>query len=178
MGAALRAALEGRVGADACAAQKGDAMGLKLEPLMHYHADLEPGTEVGAGPFGTRRIVDVKGGTFEGPRLRGRILRSGADWLLIGPDGVARLDVRATFETHDGAAIYLYYHGILVFDERVASALEKGEGTEYGEVDFITQPRFETGDPRYAWLNSVVAVSQGRVLQNAVEYQVYQGVND
>ena len=38
----------------------------------------------------------------------------------------------------------------------------------------MTQPRFETGDPNYAWLNSVVAVAEGRALPSAVEYRVYQ----
>ena len=37
---------------------------------------------------------------------------------------------------------------------------------------------FETGDERYAWLNSVVAVAEGRVLPNAVEYRVYACAND
>jgi hypothetical protein len=41
----------------------------------------------------------------------------------------------------------------------------------------MIQPRFETGDPRYAWLNRVVAVAEGRVLPNAVEYRVYELVN-
>ena len=31
-------------------------MGLKLEPLVDYHADLRPPVEVGTGPFGMRRI--------------------------------------------------------------------------------------------------------------------------
>ena len=42
----------------------------------------------------------------------------------------------------------------------------------------MTQPRFETGDRRYEWINLIVAVAEGRVLQNAVEYRVYQVVND
>jgi hypothetical protein len=42
----------------------------------------------------------------------------------------------------------------------------------------MTQPRFETGDPRYAWMNSIVAVAEGRVLPGAVEYRVFQVVND
>jgi hypothetical protein len=42
----------------------------------------------------------------------------------------------------------------------------------------MTQPRFETGDSRYAWLNSVVAVAEGRVLPNAVEYRVFQVVHE
>jgi hypothetical protein len=69
----------------------------RLEYLMRYRADLKPPVEVGAVPSGNRRIFDVTGGSFEGPRLRGKILPSGADWLLLGSDGVGRLDVRATF---------------------------------------------------------------------------------
>jgi hypothetical protein len=34
----------------------------------------------------------------QGPRLRGRLLASGGDWLLAAPDGSARLDVRGTLE--------------------------------------------------------------------------------
>ncbi|MDB4433485.1 DUF3237 domain-containing protein [bacterium] len=150
----------------------------KLEYLMTYRADLKPPVEIGAAPTGTRRIFDVTGGEFEGPRLKGKILASGADWLLIGGDGVGRLDVRATFETHDGAQIYLQYHGVLVINEKIVRALDEGKESQYGDTYFMTQPRFETGDPRYAWLNSVVAVAEGRVLPSAVEYRVFQVVGE
>lgn len=152
-------------------------MGLKLEPLMQYRADLRPPTDVGAGPFGVRWIFDVAGGHVEGPRLKGTVLPSGGDWLLVGPDGVGRLDVRGTFATDDGAYIYVSYHGVLFLDEKVMAAIEKGIPTEFGEIRFFTQPRFETGDSRYAWLNSTVAVAQGRVLPSAVEYRVYEVLN-
>jgi hypothetical protein len=151
---------------------------MKLEYLMTYHADLEPGVPVGKGPFGTRTIVDVTGGTFEGPKLRGKLLRSGADWLLADDSGGSRLDVRATFETHDGARIYVQYFGVLEFGEKVQQALAGGAGTDFGDVYFMTQPRFETGDARYAWLNRVVAVGEGRVLPGAVEYRVFHVMND
>lgn len=150
---------------------------MKLEPLMTYRAELLPPEDIGAGPFGVRRIVPVSGGSFEGPRLRGRIRSTGADWLMIGADGFGRLDVRATFETDDGALLYLRYRGILEVNERTIRALENGEPTEYGEIYFMTQPVFETGDPCYAWLNKVVAVAEGRVLPGAVEYRVYQAVS-
>ena len=149
----------------------------ELEYLMTYRADLEESVDVGAVPSGTRQIFDVKGGSFEGPRLKGRLLPSGADWLLIGTDGVGRLDVRGTLETEDGAHIYLQYFGVLVLSDEVLRALTQGGETQYGDTYFMTQPRFETGDPRYSWLNSVVAVAQGRVLRSAVEYRVYQVVN-
>ncbi len=145
-----------------------------LEPLMEYHATLKAPVAIGAGPFGTRQIFDVTGGEFHGPRLRGRILPSGADWLLVGPDGVGRLDVRATFETHDGALIYLSYFGILHLNDEVMRKLGGGGTTEYGDLYFFTQPRFETADPRYAWLNTIVALGQGKVGPQRVDYRVYQ----
>ena len=151
---------------------------MKLEYLMTYRADLKPPVEVGAGPFGTRSIFDVIGGSAEGPRLRGKFLASGGDWLLLATDGTGYLDVRGTLETDDGARIYIHYHGVLELNEKVLSALAEGKETDYGDTYFMTQPRFETGDPRYQWMNRIVAVAEGRVLQNAVEYHVYQLVND
>lgn len=145
---------------------------MKLDFLMEYHAELKEPVDVGPGPAGTRRIFDVTGGTFEGPKLRGTILPSGGDWLLVGADGVGRLDVRATFRTDDGAHVYMQYHGVVALGE------VRGDGTNYGDRYFMTQPRFETGDLRYAWLNTVVAVAEGRAAPNAVEYRVYHVVND
>ena len=149
---------------------------MRLEPLFEMHADLKPGVPVGPGPQGTRSIVDVTGGRFSGARLRGRILPSGGDWLLIRPDGAsALLDVRITFETHDGAFVYVTYYGVIELSAAAQAALAAPEGgsTEYGDHYFVTQPRFETGDPRYAWLNDVVAVAEGRLRPQAVEYRVF-----
>ena len=150
----------------------------KLEYLMTYRADLKPPADVGTGPFGSRQVYDVTGGQFEGPRLKGQIIPSGGDWLLVGADGIGRLDVRATFETDDGARIYMQYYGVIELNEKVQQALASGGETAYGDAYFMTQPRFETGDPRYAWLNKVVAVGEGRALSNAVEYRVFQVLND
>lgn len=150
---------------------------MKLEPLMNYDAVLKPPCMVGAGPYGTRAIVEVTGGTFEGPRLKGKLLTGGGDWLLIDAAAIGHLDVRATLETHDGALIYLQYFGRIEVTEAVNNALQGQGQTEFGESHFFTQPRFETGDARYQWLNRVVAVARGRVRPNRVEYQVMQCVN-
>jgi len=149
---------------------------MKLDYLMTYRADLKPPVDVGKGPFGARAIYDVTGGTAEGPRLRGTFHPSGGDWLLIGPDGIARLDVRATLETDDGARIYVQYFGVLEMNAKVQAALAEGGSTEFGDSYFVTQPRFETGDSRYAWLNRVVAIAEGRILPAAVEYRVHEVV--
>jgi hypothetical protein len=151
---------------------------MKLEHLLSYRADLKPPVNVGTGPHGTRQIFDVVGGKAEGPRLSGKLLASGGDWLLVDHEGTGRLDVRGTLETDDGALIYIQYHGVIELNEKVVAALTRGEATDYGDTYYMTQPRFETGDERYAWLNRVVAVAEGRLLPNAVEYRVYQVLND
>lgn len=148
---------------------------MKLEHLIDCHIDLKPIVSVGLGPYGTRMIADVVGGKAEGARLRGSYLASGADWLLVDEAGIGHLDVRCTLETHDGALIYIQYYGVLELNDKVAAVMASGTGVvDYGETHFVTQPRFETGDDRYRWINSVVAVAEGRLLANAVEYRIYQ----
>ena len=46
---------------------------------MTYHAMLSPPLAIGAGPAGTRMVFDVIGGSFEGPRFRGKWVGAGAD---------------------------------------------------------------------------------------------------
>jgi hypothetical protein len=149
---------------------------VKLELLFEMHADLRPPTLVGPGPFGTRMIYDVTGGHLTGPKLRARVLPSGGDWILVRPDGHGLLDVRAAAETEDGAVVYVQYYGVIDLGPRVQALIEAGGSSDYGELYFVTQPRFETGDPRYAWLNAVMAVAEGRLLPNAVEYRVYHAI--
>jgi hypothetical protein len=150
---------------------------MKLEPLMTYHADLGISSPVGEGPHGNRLIVEVTGGQFEGSRLKGRILSGGGDWLVIDREGFGHLDVRATFLTDDGAYIYVQYYGVTQLTEAAAAALAGKGQTEFGDAYFFSQPRFETGDPRYAWLNHTMAVGQGRLRPNRVEYQVFAFAN-
>lgn len=146
----------------------------KLTLLCEYDATLKPPVVVGSGPYGMRQIFDVTGGEVRGERLRGRVLPSGADWILVGADGVGRLDVRATIETHDGAFLYVSYTGLLHLDETVMKTLASGGTTEFGKTYFYVSPRFETGDPRYDWLNQTFLLSQGRIGPGRVEYRVYQ----
>jgi hypothetical protein len=152
-----------------------------MPELVHefsYHADLEAPTFCGQepGPFGQRMIFGCQGGTFEGDRLKGSIAPGTVDWFLLGNDGYGRLDVRATFHTHDGAALYLSYLGILEVTPGVMDILGGGQTpTDYGDQYFRTQPRFETGDERYAWVNQTQFVGEGRLVPGpAVEYRVYR----
>ena len=90
---------------------------------------------------------------------------------------MGHLDVRITLETDDGARIFVQYYGVIVMTEAVNKALAPGGSIAYGDTYFMTQPRCETGDARYKWLNRVIAVAEGRVVSGNVEYQVFEVVN-
>ncbi len=148
---------------------------MNLEFEFGYRASIAAPLEVGTGPYGTRMVFEVTGGSFEGKRLKGKILTGGADWLLVGPDGWGRIDVRAQFVTDDGAALYLSYTGLVEINEKAQQALGGSGATDYGDHYFRTTPRIETGDPRYAWLNRTVFVAEGRLQPGrVVEYKVYR----
>jgi hypothetical protein len=115
---------------------------------------------VGAAPHGTRTIAPVTGGTFEGERLRGKVL-GGADWLLLRGDGVLELDLRLTLETDDGALIYLRSFGLRHGPADVIAALGRGERVDPASYYFRTTPRFETATPRYEFLNRLLATATG-----------------
>jgi hypothetical protein len=125
--------------------------------------DVEAGTpqKFGTVPHGTRVVVPISGGRFEGPRLRGRILAGGVDSTLLRPDGALELDARATLETDDGALVYLTYAGIRHGRPEVIEALARGEAVDPSRYYFRVTPRFETSHPRYGFLNLLLAVAAG-----------------
>ncbi len=151
---------------------------MKLEYLCDYTANFITPISIGKGPLGERIVADLTGGYFEGPRMKGKVRPSGADWALVGPDGNLRLDVRAVFESDDGAAIYVTYRARMEATEGIRKALEGGGETNFGDNYFISQIQFETGDERYAWLNNLMAVGEGKLKPNEVTYRVYAVVPD
>ncbi len=132
---------------------------LPVEKLFTITADTTPPTFVNGGPQGSRMIVAVTGGTFEGPKLKGTIHGAGGDWLTMRADGSAKLDVRIILKTEDGAEILMTYNGVGVMAD--------------GAFKIRTAPLFETGDERYAWLNQIQAVAHGAPGNGNVTYDVY-----
>ena len=128
---------------------------------------------IGLTPFGQRTTFIVGEGTFEGPRLRGKILPGGGDWMLEGSGGLCQLDVRKTFETDDGALIDVRYIGLYRYNDTVNARLAAGQSCEFGDTLFQVQVRFETGAEKYHWLNETLAVGEGRETSKGVIYRLY-----
>jgi len=147
---------------------------LRSEFLFTLRGSVGSPIEVGVMPQGQRRIVPIEGGDFEGPRLRGRVLPSGADWMVIRPDHVLTIDCRVVLETHDGALIYMHYGGFRYGSPEVMEALARGEPVDPSEYYFRISPTFETGRDAYSWLNRIVAVGVGRRVPAGPIYDIYE----
>jgi hypothetical protein len=147
---------------------------LNLQPLFKAEITLAPPQELGDTPQGRRRIIGITGGRFSGERLSGRVLPGGADWQVIRADGVADLDARYTLETGDGALIYVRNRGYRHGPADVLQKLSLGETVDPSLYYMRTTPSFETGDPRYSWLNRMVCVASGARRAAAVELDVYE----
>jgi hypothetical protein len=117
--------------------------------------------KIGAVPLGTRVTAPIASGRFEGPRLRGTVLPGGGDWTLLRGDGVLELDLRLTLQTDDGALIHMMSFGLRHGPPEVIAALGRGESVDPSTYYFRTTPHFETGHPKYAFLNGLVTVSRG-----------------
>lgn len=147
---------------------------LRLRPLLKAEIALAPAQELGETPLGRRRIIPIVGGRFEGERLSGKVLPGGADWQVVRPDGVAQLEARYTLETSDGALIYVRNDGLRHGPPEILRRLAAGEPVDPAHYYMRATPRFETGDPRYDWLNRIVCVATGARLAAAVELEVFE----
>src|SRR5579871_2803247 len=134
---------------------------MRTRLLMTLDVQVAPAQRVGAVPLGTRAIAAISSGTFEGPMLRGKVLPGGGDWTLLRADGVLELDLRVTLETDDGALIHLASFGLRHGPPEVLAALARGDRVDPSTYYFRTTPRFETGHPKYAFLNRLLSVSSG-----------------
>ena len=120
-----------------------------LVPMGTITAQIGEMVEVGAGPKGTRLIVDVPELRLDSDRVKASLAtKDAADWLTMsGEDGkLGALDVRFTLKTDDGAIIYVEYGGRADFSTGLV----------------ISAPTFQTSDERYQWLNRIQAVGAGQ----------------
>jgi hypothetical protein len=130
-----------------------------LEPLLVLTVQTTVAHSVIGTPLGDRMIVDVMGGSFEGPRLAGRVPPSGGDWVIRTARG-SQLNVRLLLETADGVTILLQYSG-------KASQVD-------GKVRIEVAGSFDAPPGPYEWLNDVQAFGLGFPLHTGVRYHFFR----
>jgi hypothetical protein len=131
-----------------------------VEHVLTMTARTEQAILVRGTPQGTRGVVRVTGGEFDGGRLSGTVAAGGADWFTARTDGSLRLDVRLLLACSDGVSVLLAYRGVAVplgdggFDIRIAALFEAPQGP-------------------HGWLNTIQGVGRGSLVGGGVRYEIY-----
>jgi hypothetical protein len=137
------------------------AQKLETEFLYKISLTLDASIDIGKLPIGKRVIYPITGGSFEGPKIKGKVRAFGADWVLRLDSITTKLDVRLLLETDDGHLISNTYSGIVY---------NNSNGTTYWRIT----PVFETASKKYEWLNYLLAVGVGSVSKGGVSYEVFE----
>ena len=124
----------------------------------------------GKTPYGSRNMIPITGGTFEGPGIKGTIVPGGWDWQLVRNDGC--IDVKADYmlKTDDGVIINVVNTGALCMPKA-------GETPRPAR----TQPRFEAPLGKYQWLGQTAFIgtlegAKGPNGEPAVKIRFYKAV--
>jgi len=133
----------------------------KLEFAFEVRAEVADPTVVGQMPNGTRRIINILGGTFEGPKIKGKLLPGGADWQIIREDGFTEVDARYTLQTDKGQLIYVSNVGMRHAAPEVMKKLNAGETVDPSLIYFRAVPKFEASAPDLQWLTRSIFVATG-----------------
>jgi hypothetical protein len=136
---------------------------ITLVPLCTIALTLGKAVDAGNTPAGQRMAVAITSATVSG-RLNGALTgAASSDWFTVTPGGLILPDVRLAIQTADGAVVLIRYGGRLLFVPGQESAA------------FIA-PVFETGDPRYQWLNLVQAAGKGIMSADLsrIDYEVHE----
>ena len=134
-----------------------------LELAYVAEVDIAERRDLGASGGGHRYLIDILGGSFAGPRLRGRVLAGGADRQWLRPDGVKELDALYEMQTDDGAVLTV--HNKVLIDEAAPAG-------RYAR----SSVRISAPDGPHAWLGRRVFVGTLESLKparNAVRISVY-----
>lgn len=114
------------------------------EPALEFSFEetvtLDADVPVGATSLGTRNIVPITGGTFEGPGIRGTIIGGGWDWQLRRADGCLQIKADYMLRTDDGTVINVVNTGVSCRAKDPTAVVR-------------THPVFEAPQGKYDWLS-------------------------
>jgi len=151
-------------------AQPAESPAPRLEFAFEELVTLGTAMAPGKTPYGSRNIIPITGGTFEGPDIKGTIIPGGWDWQLVRADGC--IDVKADYmlKTDDGAIINVVNTGALCMPKA-------GETPK----PVRTSARFEAPLGKYEWLGQsafvgTLVTAKGPKGEPAVKIRFYKAI--
>lgn len=118
----------------------------ELEFVVQLHVTIGQAYSVGKTTHGTRTIIPITGGTFEGPNIKGEVLPGGADYQISDANtGHTEVEAIYCIRTDDEVTVHVRNSGIIHMSR---------EG-QY----FTCTPKFEApADSKYSWLNNRIFI--------------------
>jgi hypothetical protein len=128
---------------------------------------------VGDTPAGARVNFVVRDGTVTGAGFTGKVLEGSADDLIVRPDGMGVIRIRAAFELSDGAMLDVEAGGYVDFGPdayRRALAHDLPDRSP-----LVLTPLITTRHPKYRWLTRIQCIGVGETHLDAGQatYHVY-----
>lgn len=143
-----------------------------LEFTCELKVTIDQPIKLGETVQGERVIIPISGGTFEGPKLKGSVLKGGADYQYISRNGErTELDAVYTIKTDDNVLIQVRNAGLLYIpkDSEVSSPLGSTD------IYFRTAPKFEAPvNSKYDWLNNAIFICKPVGKKDYVSIQVWK----
>lgn len=144
---------------------------MRIEPLCDIEM-VQHGPGVWLKPYGEKEAAGYASGDgkVHGARIRGSL-----EWSnhpRRREDGVWCPDAHGYITTDDGVKILIAIQGL--------SILEEGADVRRGIVARVS---FQSSDPRYRWLNFILAVAEGEIQEfeqgdDRIRFKVYGCVNE
>ena len=124
----------------------------ELEFALQLKVTLGGAFSIEKTQHGSRTVIPITGGTFEGPELKGTIINGGADYQLANDKGRTELEAIYCIKTDDGVYVHVRNRGIIA-NGKDASGKPK--------FYFKAAPQFEApADSKYGWLNDALFVCE------------------
>jgi hypothetical protein len=142
----------------------------QLEFVFAAEGALADPIPIGQTHEGTRRIIPILDGSFEGPQIRGTFVSTGAaDWQFTRSDGVTQAEATYAIRTDDGVVIQVENFGLRHGPAEVMQRLVAGADVDPAEYYFRTNPRFTAPIGKYDWLNKSIFVASGARYKNSIK---------
>ena len=152
----------------------GNAQGTSPPPKLEFAFEelvlLSPALVPGKTPYGSRNMIPITGGTFEGPGIKGTIVPGGWDWQLVRADGCIEVKADYMLKTDDGVIINVLNIGAICIPKA-------GQPPK----PVRTSPRFEAPLGKYEWLGQTAFVgtlegAKGPNGEPAVKIRFYKAI--
>jgi hypothetical protein len=131
---------------------------------------------VGDTPAGMRVNFLVREGTVQGDGFRAHVTQGSCDHMIIRPDGMGVVRIRAAFATEDAAILDVESGGYVDFG---ADGYRRALAQDLPDRSpLVLSPLIYTRHPKYRWLNRVQCVAAGETHLDAGQayYDVYSAV--